>query len=277
MLKNRGAALALVGLLVLGVYSVRLSALQQTPPHDHEQPAKTPHTKHYGGDQTAIFRADDYDDKGQEKTQWNENDWKERLSKIFGDHITDWLLVVFTGILAIYTGRLFHATNGLVESDRAWMTWDKYTFADINNSTFGGEMIKRGHAIASCWENTGRSPALNVSCVNIKRMIKPGDAVTIFTIAPDDLITEQSSRGVGAEVSGFFVTLNDIESDDFRNKKRNVVFYSRVEYTDIFKRKIIRVSEACFELEFTGGAMFRGREPTAPITMRLVGTQNGIT
>jgi hypothetical protein len=78
-------------------------------------------------------------------------------------------------------------------------------------------------------------------------------------------------------VSGFFVVLNDREAEDFRNGRRNVLFYSRVTYTDTFRKKITRTSEACFELAFSGGAMMRGSERTPPITMRLVGTQNRVT
>jgi len=153
------------------------------------------------------------------------------------------------------------AARGVLESDRAWITWNQLGIAVLTNTTFNGKEIKNGVGFYSNWKNTGRSPAQNVSCVNIARLVEPGARVPIVNVGVDDSFTTESSRGVGQEISGSLIPFNDSDSADFKSRKKNLLFYSRVEYFDIFnKDSTVRISEACLKLSFAGGTIIRGKE-----------------
>jgi hypothetical protein len=279
--------------------------LESQKPPDNQQETTTPTLPTIATPESVEGRHDTVTERS--KSGGEKSDW---LEKFFNDiKITDLLLVIFTAALAVYTGRLWYATAGLweaakeqsrdmkasiavaaksaeaslsaaetarlsIEGDRAWITWDNYTFADVINSALEGNIIKNGYGIAVTWKNSGRTLALNVSCVNKKSLINPGDAIPTFIVDKNDRATEPSSRGVGADIGGYLIPMDDIEADDFRNHRRRVIFYSRVTYTDIFYLNTTRMSEACFELIFAGGTITYNSGRAVPVSMRLVGPQN---
>jgi hypothetical protein len=77
---------------------------QQAPPHNREEPAKAKNRN--GSESKAIAHpgTNEQDKGGPQESEWYDT---------FFDHPTDWLLVLFNCILAIYTMRLYRATSGL--------------------------------------------------------------------------------------------------------------------------------------------------------------------
>ena len=84
-------------------------ASQQTPPHYGSQPAKSENRNSNRPEASARSAGPKRDEKRNQKSEWYST---------FSEHPTEWLLAAFTGILALYTARLFHATAGLVEAAR---------------------------------------------------------------------------------------------------------------------------------------------------------------
>jgi hypothetical protein len=91
------AVIALVAWAIIG-----LPMIQQSPPYYYEQPAKAEHRD--GPSSKPIAQATSAKDTEERK---QEGHWYE----IFSDHPTDWLLVLFNGILAAFTVRLFYAAD----------------------------------------------------------------------------------------------------------------------------------------------------------------------
>jgi hypothetical protein len=95
---QRAIWLALFGCLVFGFAVAVWSASQQAVPHDYRQPAKSEKQSWYPG----IFNPTNKqnDTEGQYKSEWY-------------DKPTDWLLVLFNALLAIFTWRLWISTARL--------------------------------------------------------------------------------------------------------------------------------------------------------------------
>jgi len=100
-------ALALYGLATTG-------RSQQSPPHNREQPTKAEsHERQAPG----YFAPPIAPQRGEERKQ--ESHW---YSQLF-EKPTDWLLAIFTGLLVVYTRRLYVATRGMREAtDKLWTT-----------------------------------------------------------------------------------------------------------------------------------------------------------
>jgi hypothetical protein len=282
-------------------------ASKSQKPSDSQQTAPSPIPPVVSTSEAGDTRRDtsaEHSKSSSEQPNW--------LEKFFYDiKITDVLLVFFTGVLAIYTGRLWYATAGLwdaakeqsrdmkasiavaarsaeatvaaaeaakgtLESDRAWITWNMLTFGSLINSTIRGELYRNGIGISASWKNTGRSPAQNVTCINIARLIDRDASIPTFIVSDAVQTTQQTSRGVGEEISGFMIPFSDIDSDAIRNQNRRMIFYSRVTYRDVFSPGIERVSEACMEITYAGGTILHGDKEQPPVGVQVVGTQNRI-
>jgi hypothetical protein len=81
----------------------------------------------------------------------------EWLCALFFDlKITDIFLAAFTGVLAVYTAKLFYATDILAQSERPWV-------GPVTVANPGAE-LPVGQEMKSCVviRNTGRTPALGM-------------------------------------------------------------------------------------------------------------------
>src|ERR1700688_3204179 len=90
------ALLAILGASLTGV------ALQYAQHHNQPKPAKTENG--HGPDRKIVAVAGPEPDNTKAKEKHNAEE---------GFKATDWLLVLFNGLLALYTWRLYRATSGL--------------------------------------------------------------------------------------------------------------------------------------------------------------------
>lgn len=88
--------------LVLGVCIV--AELKQAKIHNRARSAETNSQNHQSGNSAAVLGDRKQPDKRDQETAWYNT---------FLNHPTDWLLVLFNGVLAAFTIRLFYATSGL--------------------------------------------------------------------------------------------------------------------------------------------------------------------
>jgi hypothetical protein len=87
-------------LLMLFGASLFVLSVEHPEPHNHSQPAVTPYWNRLQSKRITVVTSNENDDKGKQESNWY-------------DKPTDWLLTLFTGILALYTRRLYRATVGL--------------------------------------------------------------------------------------------------------------------------------------------------------------------
>lgn len=98
------SAIALFACFVSG-FGFAVWSAQQAQPHNHELPTKSNQPDNRTGNLSASPRQEHHSSERSQDQSWYDK---------FRDHITDWLLVIFNGILAAFTVRLFYATRGLV-------------------------------------------------------------------------------------------------------------------------------------------------------------------
>lgn len=307
----RGIAVAL--LLIVAGSALSQKAVQESPPSNQQtqRPAERqndtqePQTSAApnptsitapqpveGGDNTSPKRPEPDQDQA---------NWLERF--FYEIKITDVLLVAFTAILALYTGRLWYATAGLwdaakeqsrdmknsiaaardsadaamaaVGSERAWISFEKLECSDLGDGIIDNVAVKRGIRFHPQWKNQGRSPAINAQAytgfkiVDIADQSIPpfchtwGKDVGSFPFGPNIPV------GVNA------VALGDINRDDLINRKTAIIIYSVVRYRDIFKNNIAR--EVCLRVTF--GGHIKNSDGTTGVRweIRPVGPQNNAT
>jgi hypothetical protein len=83
------------------------SCLYQPIPYDQRQPAESGHQDERASKPSATSRTHEQQKEITDKGKWYNT---------FLEHPTEWLLVLFNLLLALYTARLYHATNGLVKA-----------------------------------------------------------------------------------------------------------------------------------------------------------------
>jgi hypothetical protein len=102
--KKWGPLFALLGLFAAGATGL---VIQNPKPHYQSQPAKTESWDSKSPKLIAEAASDQGDKKGEKKEAWY---------KPFFEKPTDTLLVIFSGLLALYTWQLYRATKGLVDA-----------------------------------------------------------------------------------------------------------------------------------------------------------------
>ena len=90
----------LFALLVLFGASLFGLLVEHPEPHNRGQPTIAPYRNRPESKRITAVTSNENNDKGKQESNWY-------------DKPTDWLLALFTGILALYTRRLYQATAGL--------------------------------------------------------------------------------------------------------------------------------------------------------------------
>lgn len=98
----------LIILIVLASIPVSYMTAEYSKPHDRAQPAKPQIWETQSGKSIAVIGS-----KGNHVEGNQEADWRS-----YFDKPTDWILAVFTGLLVIYTRRLYQETAGLFVETR---------------------------------------------------------------------------------------------------------------------------------------------------------------
>lgn len=98
----------------LAVFSVE--SYSQQPAHNNQQPAPTKNQNSGGGNISSHSPAASGQMVPTPNSGNNAETGKQEWYSTFLDYPTDWLLAIFTFFLALYTARLFYATNGLVSA-----------------------------------------------------------------------------------------------------------------------------------------------------------------
>jgi hypothetical protein len=104
------------------------TASQQSPAHNHQQPTKSENQNRPSRETVVESISEKDKEKGRQENHW----YRELLKP------TDWLLVIFTGFLVLYTKRLYGATSDLRDStEKLWEAGERQieVARDAFNST----------------------------------------------------------------------------------------------------------------------------------------------
>jgi hypothetical protein len=156
MVKARGPLVALLALFVLVGDGLFLEIRShQTEPRNHSLAVKTDQQNQQSGD-SAVNPSGEHKRDGR-----SQEHWYQVFLEHFLEHPTDWLLVLFSFLLAAFTARLFYATYGIAQETRRIGEAQVRAYVSIKSV-----MI----AFFGSWEhplvrfvafNTGQSPARN--------------------------------------------------------------------------------------------------------------------
>jgi len=176
--------LALFACLVGGFGFVVWSASQKPPPHYRSSPTKT-EQKENQPPKTVI-------NSGTQK----DRDKREQDTEGYGpflDKPTDWLLVIFNGLLAAFTWRLWISTNRLFRVTniaaeaakksadasllalRPWVSCEVSIISDLTYRSNGDPCI----AIRFILKNNGHSPAMGVRLTQWFHLLSPVHTLSI--------------------------------------------------------------------------------------------------
>src|SRR2546430_779511 len=101
VIKARGPLLALLVLFGAGLFGLLFG--EHPEPYNLSQPAVAPYQNSRPGESAAPPTPNQHRDKGKQESNWIEG--------LF-DRPTDALLVLFNGLLVVFTGLLYSATAG---------------------------------------------------------------------------------------------------------------------------------------------------------------------
>ena len=131
-------------------------------------------------------------------------------------------------------------------ADRAWIT-SKFPKLEWSGNVGPGKKPVRGSGGVSVkWENTGRSPAINVRYAVAQYFQSAGHPVPTFADFTE--YREIPALGVGSCVTPTAEAIPIEDLGHFANGELDLYFYSRIEYEDLYEKGVVRVSEVSFKL-----------------------------
>ena len=150
------------------------------------------------------------------------------------------------------TRKLADAAMLSAGSERAWMSFENL-YPGFFSGKIDGQTVERELSFNVRWINCGRSPAIDVETVIVKE-IGPFDQVMPPLFEPPERPNSagRSPIGPGLPVHSSKLGIGDADTDDFNNRRTKIYVYSRVKYRDVFNSSIVRTSEVCLEVSFSG-------------------------
>jgi hypothetical protein len=157
MVKARGPVFALLTLIALAANGVFLEIRShQTDPGKYGRPAESPQQHGPRTDSAAKPTKEQNDAKGGKDSKWD---------KYLPDKLSDVLLVIFNGLLALFTFRLYRHTSGLEDATRGMLK------AAVDQ----GDLMKRSVATA-----TTSAAASMRSAIATEKLLESGERPYIF-------------------------------------------------------------------------------------------------
>jgi hypothetical protein len=247
------AAFVFLATFVIGMAMTGSS--QQTPPNNEKQPAKTESRNTPESKAVADKNTHNEDQKREEKKQWYET---------FRERPTDWLLVLFNGLLVCATIALFISGEKVADSAKksaevAEKTLNQTQRAFVFIKMDGQPMVDAashalvGYSFYPTAENFGNTPAVNWESYLGGEMFD-GEIPDGFDYPPAErggpLITgsipPRSKMNAGRGSLG----LNYVEM--IHKKQKRFFVWGRAKYNDIFEGSPTYHIEYCWEIEFSG-------------------------
>jgi hypothetical protein len=173
-------------LLFAGVFLTELGVEQRN--YHYEQPTKSEQGERAGAPR--LINPEQHDQEGRYESQWY-----YRVYDKFIEHITDWLLVLFSCILAIATIKLVDSTNGL------WEEADKQRHDNRKIALIQAIQTRKSLAIAKKSADAADLSARTFSIVETPHIVFWTD-VEIAPKTPDEPIIKGIPRNAFISVKG---------------------------------------------------------------------------
>jgi hypothetical protein len=145
---QQAISIALFVCFLVGFGLVVWDASKQSIPHNERQPTHSENRNNQNSNALANLGNEKSDEGRTQKHYWYDT---------FSQHPTEWLLVLFTLILAAYTARLYYATAALVRTERPHLIPTNLVLDHLRHAADTSGNIE----VLFTWrfENHGRSPA----------------------------------------------------------------------------------------------------------------------
>lgn len=156
--------------------------------------------------------------------------------------------------------------------ERAWMYFDVIETSQLKDSTVDNKPGFNGFGLCARWTNGGRTPAIKAQAFIDHRILGREEALPIFTSSHSERFTATVGQSKTITTASHFIA--DKEMEDVRNKRKRLVFYSKVTYNDVFNLNIARVSEATFEVNFNGYQKLESGQSVPVFLSTCVGPNN---
>jgi hypothetical protein len=276
-------AIGLLALILVLLMLALASSAQQSVPNNYGQPAEAPSRDQI---QSALTPSDavKHNEERAKESHW--------YNTVF-DNTTDWLLVLFNGLLVAFTWALSKSTKGLWNAavQQGEDTKESLRIANINAEAakksadlserslhelnrafvFVKEMKPAPSATAGAidvwivWENNGTTQTKSMRTL---RMLKEFDSeIPDDFDYPDDPEAKAGSASIGPRgtLSGAPVTLSSEMLTKIASNKRHLLVWGWIEYDDIFPDTKRHRTEFAVEIKV---AAAEGGYSVAPVARR---------
>jgi hypothetical protein len=246
---------AAIATAIVFLHGVLAWQSQQLPQNYRTEPSKSENRNGPLGEAVSNHVAKEGGEKGGKEEGW----YRELLKP------SDWLLVLFTGVLAIYTRRLYVATAAIVESDRPHMLPETMKAWGVTSPPDQNGMVKMFLEYRS--SNYGRSPAFLRSTSVMMNI------VTVLPNTPDYGAIEPIRFIVA--VNGGYGSLKPGEAladatlvKQLLMGEKELFVWTFLEYTGAERSTMNRAStyktRAAFQMIFEGGDASARAHPAGP-------------
>ncbi len=161
-----------------------------------------------------------------------------------------------------------------IQSDRAWLTFHALSTGIVENAFIDGIPAKNVFFVDVQFENSGRSPAINVMFSSQHRLLPKGSEVPTFDIGEAQVPTF-GTIGSGRFASAPAISLNEQDTNLFLAGSRTLIVFCRATYSEIFKPEVVRHTDTCLAIERNGSVIKDGKTIPNFLTS-IVGRQNGV-
>jgi hypothetical protein len=134
-------------------------------------------------------------------------------------------------------------------SERAWVAVSDIEYG-VTSEMINGKAVE-GYWYRIMWINSGKTPAINTDLFSEGNVFEPNDVIPHFKrIGEEVQVQAPMAPGIIIRSNPCFFSNEIIE--ELRAGKRRVFIYGTSRYTDIFSKDIIRETEVCVDVNYSG-------------------------
>lgn len=164
-----------------------------------------------------------------------------------------------------------------ISVERAWVTYLQHSLIDVTDSVVGEIFIREGILISLHWQNSGRTPAVEVECHFKFAMMERDDTeFPVFELETfeNPPLKQSAVIGPGGDFETNYISLDDEQTRSFVRGEKRLALYSRVSYRDIFHPQETRYSEVAFDCRYHGKKKDNDGREMPHVSFHPTGPQN---
>jgi hypothetical protein len=109
------------------------------------------------------------------------------------------------------------------------------------------------------------------------KIIPYGAEIPRFALDPESHFMDGSHVGPNQTMNSGHIPFTEQQYNGVRDRESRIIIFSAIAYRDVYDRTVVRRTESCNELLYTGEIVTPEGLPKPDFTFNVVGPQNGAT